>query len=142
MSLTAFLPVWHYSTESGEITLQLGNLLYSNSNTSAIIEANMMYVLGLAITASIVAFINIFKFNNRKLQLKIAMINSLLIIIYTVLVYLFVPKQAANLLGTNITGFHFQFGFFMVIPALIFNILARVFIKKDETLVKSVDRIR
>jgi len=142
MSMTAFLPAWNYTFNGGSITLKMGNLTYSNSESIVLHQVNMMYLLGIAITAGLVALINIFKFNNRKLQLKIAMINSLLIIIYMVLVYIFVPKQAIELLGNDIPDFHFQLGTFFTIPALLFNILARVFIIKDEDLVKSVDRIR
>ena len=143
MSLTAVLPVWTYTLDNFNITLKMGHLAYStNGGTEVLGEANLVYLLGIAVTAGLLAFINIFKFNNRKMQMNIAMVNSLLIITYIVLNYLFVPKQAADLLGNEIIGYHFQFGFYLTIVALLFNILARVFIKKDEDLVRSVDRIR
>jgi hypothetical protein len=143
MSITAVLPVWNYTTGTASVSLEMGILTYTdNEGTDILGSVNFLYLLGIAITGGIVGLINIFKFNNRKMQMKISMLNSLLIITYIVISYLFVPKQAADLLGVQVTGFHFQYGFFFTVVALVFNILARVFIKKDEDLVRSVDRLR
>lgn len=143
MTATAVLPVWSYTLQGDTIELVMGELVLKPSVTQEVVQSlNMMYLLGIAVTAAIIALLNIFKFNNRKVQLKIGMVTSLLIIIYMVLTFLFVPKQAIELGGVDISGVHFQFGYYLTVVALLFNILARVFIKKDEDLVRSVDRIR
>lgn len=143
MTATAVLPVWSFTVQGNTLELVLGQLVLKNTESNEVIQSlNMVYLLGIAVTAALVALINIFKFNDRKMQIKIALVSSLLIIIYMVFIFLFVPKQAGEMLGSEIKGFHFQIGYYLTIVALLCNILARVFIKKDEDLVRSVDRIR
>ena len=132
MTVTVFLPVWSFTSQANTLELFLGQLNLKNTVNNEIIQSlNMLYLLGIAVTAALVALINIFKYNDRKIQMKVALVSSLLIIIYMVLTFLFVPYQAGEILGYEIKGVHFQLGYYFTILALIFNILARVFIKKD-----------
>ncbi len=140
MTATALLPVWHYTTTNDTFHLAMGELVHSSQEIENSI--NMIYLLAIAITAGAIAFITIFKFKNRRFQMKLSLLNSLLIIIYMVLTFVFVPFQAEKLLGSEILGIHLCPPFYLTVLALIFNILARVFIKKDEDLIRSVDRIR
>tara|TARA_B100001113_G_C21047490_1_gene595188 strand:- start:37 stop:429 length:393 start_codon:yes stop_codon:yes gene_type:complete len=73
----------------------------------------------------------IFQFKDRKKQLLISSISRLMITI-AVLLIVFLYRQDRI----------FAFGMLLLIIPFILLILANVFIKKDEKLVKSADRIR
>ncbi|MDZ4751649.1 MAG: DUF4293 domain-containing protein [Flavobacteriales bacterium] len=85
--------------------------------------------------------INIFLFKNRKRQIKVARYTSIFLISIAVLQFIFMNRVLEMSFNTGYE-LNYKTGFFLVIPALIFNLLAARSIKKDEELVKSVDRIR
>jgi len=96
------------------------------------------YIGSLAFLASIVAFLSIFSFKNRLTQMKLGALNAL-IMAATLGISFFTIYQNEPLIdgqGSITTGFYLPAG------AMILNILANRFIRKDEKLVKSVDRLR
>lgn len=95
------------------------------------------YVLaGLTALISGLSLANIFFYKKRILQMRICVYNVLLILFLLILTGIFS--------FTSNTGAVKTFGLSAVLPliALILNLMARRSIKKDEELVKSVDRIR
>jgi len=100
--------------------------------------------LTFAVLSIIISLIAIFSYKNRKRQSRLTLLNALFIIIYYVAIvaYLraFVNKLDSDdaLIEINITSF------IIILPfiALIFDLLAYWRIRKDEKLVKSLDRIR
>ncbi|MDB4834989.1 DUF4293 domain-containing protein [Cyclobacteriaceae bacterium] len=124
--LVSFLPLW--SSVDGSVVFQQGTFGLAP-------VSNLLYVFILSLVTSLTMFVNIFLFNKRKRQMLITQLSGLLLAITIVLVYLFVPEQA-GVEGT------FTFFFWLYILALISNAVARIFIKKDEDLVKSADRFR
>lgn len=97
-------------------------------------------VLTFAVISGLLAFINIFFYKKRKIQINIGYITALLIVVYyiTAMVYL------NAFLGKIDSAYtiNLQFGIILPVVALIFDLLAISRIKKDEKLVKSLDRIR
>lgn len=95
----------------------------------------VLCVLGGALTA-----ITIFLFNNRKLQLRLGILNSIFsIFLVAVAVWLVFSKAPAIDSSLEISD---QIGLYMPVLSLVFIILANYFIKKDENLVRSADRLR
>ena len=89
--------------------------------------------------AGILAFANIFLFNNRKRQLAIN--NGLIILnLLGVGLAVFLYTQDMNKLSTEVV--EDGLGLYLPIIAFVFILLASRFIKKDEDLVKSMDRLR
>ena len=87
---------------------------------------------GLAVT-------EIFCYKNRKRQLGMSKINTVLILLFYVVATIYACLgQREYLLEFE----SFAYGAILPIIALIFNLLAFVKIKKDEKLVRSLDRIR
>ena len=80
----------------------------------------------------------IFKFNNRKLQIKLCGWNNLLIVVwyiaYAVFAWMFKGELDAD----------FKIGFVSVLPlvSMILIFMARKAIKADEALIRAADRIR
>ncbi|XLS28424.1 DUF4293 domain-containing protein [Flavobacteriaceae bacterium M23B6Z8] len=94
--------------------------------------------ISLAFLASAgLALITIFMYKNRKLQF---VLNRLNIILNFTLLGLFVYRSL-NLSGEN-TVSEKGIGMFIPIISIVFLVLANKAIKKDEDLVKSVDRLR
>ncbi len=102
---------------------------------------NLQDHLGLLITflgGGALALLAIFLFRNRPLQLRISMLSLLFILAGIGLAGYLVYVQANTLLDNFFPGT----GTFLPILSIIFILLAYRFIKKDEKLVRSMDRLR
>jgi len=97
------------------------------------------YVGGLAILASLTALFSVFQFKNRLTQMKLGALNSLFMVATLGACY-FLINDAEKIFPE--TQGQTQLGFFLPMAGLLLNMIANRFIKKDEKLVKSVDRIR
>ena len=94
-------------------------------------------VLALFLASALVSIVTIFLFSNRKLQFVLGRLN---IILNFVLLGLFVYWSLKVSGESQIS----EKGIGMLIPivSIVFLVLANKAIKKDEDLVKSVDRLR
>lgn len=141
MTVSLFMPMWVYQPADSEMYYLLTPFylesLDSTTNTPTQIWSPYVVVAALALLSALVAFFEITKFKDRMLQMKLGALNSLL--------------MAGTLVGgvwfaTDLTreyeGGGYAIGLFLPAIAMICNILANRFIRKDEKLVRSVDRIR
>ena len=96
-------------------------------------------VCSFTLLATILAFINIFLYKKRKLQIKLSSCIAIIILLFYVTVYVYFSSYTAKY---NLSFTSLQYGLVLPLIALIFNILAIIKIKKDEKLVRSLDRIR
>ena len=105
------------------------------------------YIAALAAAAAAVALYEIFQYRNRLLQMKLGLLNSVLIaatlgaLVYTVIYkaefYLGgTPGLPATVMGEKLPGF------WLPMVALVCNVLANRFIKRDDDLVRSSNRLR
>ena len=119
------LPLWKGTLQDGSVREYLGpeNLL----------------LFALIVAASVLAFVTIFLFRNRKQQKGFALIGILLSIGIIALEVLQVEEYRQSL---NAVRNSWQFGALMPLLMLVFFFLARNGIVKDEKLVKSLDRLR
>ena len=93
-----------------------------------------------AILAIGIAFLEIFQFKNRLTQIKLGLVNSILLtLVLFFSAWLCLQAQRDFIPGVAGT---FKPGLFAPVAAMIFNSLANRYIKKDEDLVRSADRIR
>jgi len=93
-----------------------------------------------AVLATITAFFEIFRYNNRLTQIKLGALNSLFMAsaLGLSVYYSFEGETIIN----GATRGDYEIGFFLPCLALIMNVLANRFIRRDEKLVRSVDRLR
>jgi len=90
--------------------------------------------------SAFLALIEIFLYRNRKLQMRVVLINTFFILFYYVTIGVY-----ANFVGIAKLGLTFdsvKIALMLPLIALIFNILAYLKIKADEKLIRSLDRIR
>ncbi len=136
--LMIFFPIWVGTTEGTEkmlfalhYTVKTGDVrdtLYFPYSLSAI----------LAVAAATIAVIEIGKFTNRLLQLKLAALNSLLMAGSIGSAVYF----ATTLIKTNQIAGSYGLGLYLPAAAMISNMIANRFIRKDEKLVRDSERIR
>ena len=99
--------------------------------------SNNILLLTLFITSAVLACIAIFKYKNRKLQFILGRLN----IILNFFLLGFFVYQSLNISGETAVS---EKGIGMLLPivSIVLLALANKAIKKDEDLVKSVDRLR
>lgn len=151
MILMLFFPIWQKEArgqDQGErITLNAFQQTHVQTSANGD-DTNIggedgkptFYIAILAILAAVVAAISIFRYDNRLTQIKLGALNSLLIA-GAMGTSLYLTMNSEKIIDPGVQG-SYQMGFFMPVAALIFNLMANRFIRRDEKLVKSVDRIR
>ena len=97
------------------------------------------YVAALAILASLTALLSIFRFKNRLTQMKLGALNSLFMVATLATCY-FLINQTEEVFPE--TRGQTQLTFFLPMAGLILNMISNRFIRRDEKLMKSVERIR
>ncbi len=95
---------------------------------------------GLAMASAAVAVFEIFQFRNRLKQLLLGSVN-LLLITATLGAGFYFSNQGEQMLNLKLEG-SAQAGFYLPTLALVLNLLANRFIRRDEQLVRSADRLR
>lgn len=142
-----FFPVWQKVEviEKEVITINGFELLYESfdSETGETTLISSKYTLLISILASLAAGLSlysIFQYKNRLTQIKLGALNSLLMggSLFSALYYIW----KADPMLPNSTDSSYLFGFYAIIMGLIFNSIANRFIRRDENLVRSADRLR
>lgn len=138
MLLSILFPVWR-STQDG-IEKSLFPLHYSvlEGETKTTIYFPYSLTAICAIAAATIAFFEIGKFQNRMLQIKLGALNSLFMAGSIGSAVYF----ATNLIKTNQEAGEYGMALFLPVAAMISNMIANRFIRKDEKLVRDSDRIR
>ncbi|MEH0157173.1 DUF4293 domain-containing protein [Limibacter armeniacum] len=143
MIAAIFMPTWLKGTVEGDefmvVALMDATNLTIFNNGEKVGSTSTYYIAIISGLAAIIAFASLFSFKNRMTQVKFNLLNTLLIggvMMINIYFYYYYP-ETQEALKTK-----WGVGFFLPFAALLFNNLANRFIKKDEQLVKSVDRLR
>lgn len=143
MLLVTYFPIWTQvnADQSQAMTLTAWYLTHIEVGAEEPISlTNTFYIGILAIVAAFIALYSLSQFKNRTRQMFLNMINSLVMVVNLgIIVYL---TYSVNAEFNPTASGAFVIGFYCIILAMVFNIVANRFIRKDEMLVKSVDRIR
>lgn len=135
-----FMPIWTTTDKSNGSRIILDALSLKIAGLQSPVEKHTYYIGVIAVLAAITAMYSIFQYRNRMLQLKLGMLNSLLISILLGTFFWAIKQGNAQLLEP--AEGEFLIGFYVPMIAIILNFAANRFIKKDEALVRSVDRLR
>lgn len=106
------------------------------ANTTAAI--NTYPIVALTIISTLISFITIFSYKKRVLQLRLSALNLAFLAGTSGIIY-YTGQSVATQLGATIS---FSWPIIAPLVALILTILAMIAIRKDEALVKSLNRIR
>ena len=111
--------------------------LWTNNEGIEVFAKDEMVIFGLFLGSALLSLISIFSYKNRKSQFMIGRLN---IILNLILLGLFVYRSL-NLSGETDVS-EKGIGILLPIFSIVFLVLANKAIKRDEDLVKSVDRLR
>jgi peptidoglycan/LPS O-acetylase OafA/YrhL len=146
MGWFCFTKIWVKINDktADEIIFTPISLTYESASTQMsnlqVIEISTLHILVLAALITFLAIISLFNYKKRVTQMKFGFLNTLLIIILFALMY-YQIVEADKMMSHPLYG-EYRMGFFLPLFALGFNILANYYIKRDEDLVRSADRIR
>lgn len=136
MGITVFSPLLQLTDASGSIT----QIMYScGIHQGETLVKPLWGVLSVGGLSALMALINIFLFKKRKLQIKVGMFTTFLLLFFYITAAVYFYSY------TSRTGLEFMavyYGTILPFIALILNIMAVSRIRKDEKLVRSLDRIR
>jgi glucan phosphoethanolaminetransferase (alkaline phosphatase superfamily) len=144
MGVTIGTPLWD-QMDTGSGTGDSWNLtafmLTNLDSTGEVIQSSSKwYIAAMASFAGLLALISIFQYKVRSRQMMLNMINSLIMVGLVATVFL-TTNGINQEIAAEVAG-AYQPGFWAVLVAMVCNMLANRFIRKDEALVRSVDRIR
>ena len=135
------LPLWHKidGLTHQELTLTAFGFEAKGVQLPAF-SAPVWLIGAFAAASAAVAIFEIFQFRNRTQQLLLGSVN-LLLITATLGAGFFFSTKGEQLLNLKLEG-AFQAGMYLPTLALVLNLLANRFIRRDEQLVRSADRLR
>ena len=134
LSLVFAFPFATYTVAEQNYTFDVMGFTYNGANQVKF----PFYVAALVIV--LLTLFTILKYKNRKLQLKLGRINYLLLLV--VIALSFVNVRTIEDSFGEVVSVSFGIGLFLPVAALAFLFLANRSIKKDEELIKSLDRLR
>ena len=135
------LPLWHKADGLTHQELTLTAFGFDAKGLTLPGSPGPGWVIGLlAGAAAAVAVFEIFQFRNRARQLLLGSVN-LLLITATLGAAFYFSNRGEQLLNLKLEG-QFLAGFYLPTLALLLNLLANRFIRRDEQLVRSMDRLR
>lgn len=140
LSLVA-LPLWHKVDGLTHQELTMTAFGFDAANMPAPpTNAPVWLIAVLALASAAVAGYEIFQFRRRFTQLKLGMLN-LLLLVATFGAAFYFSNQGEAALTPKLEG-QFQPAFYLPTLGLMLNLLANRFIRRDEQLVRSADRLR
>ena len=111
--------------------------LWTNENDVPVFAKDNMTYLVLFLGSTLLSIISIFKYKKRQTQFVLGRLNIILnFILLGLFVYLLLISSGESQISEK------GVGIFIPIFSIVFLVLANKAIKKDEDLVKSVDRLR
>ena len=145
-----FLPLWSKTdAATGEtIVLTAWELksemlnISGDATTAGAIPSKSAIAIGLlAIAAAVIALVEIFQFRSRLNPMILGFLNTLVLAALFGTSFYYAAYVGAEMIKGTDNG-SYEAGFYMPMVALLVNALANRFIKRDEDLVRSVDRLR
>jgi hypothetical protein len=140
MGCVLFLPIWAKTDPLTNQTLTL-TATHLTSTVPGQAPIGTYPIAGLALASVIVALVEIFQYKKRMVQLMLGSLNMLLITLTLLACFYYVKYVGDGMLNQKIPG-DFEAGLYLPTLALLLNLLANRFIRRDEQLVRSMDRLR
>ena len=142
MGVVSTSPIWTKISINTSESLKLNALSLNYSKNGTLLENTPTYlILGFAILAGLVALYSLVSFKNRKMQMLLGAVNSMIIAISMGFIFYYIFKVGAEKFDPAEQG-NYEIGFYAGGVALLANMISNRFIRRDENLVRSADRMR
>ncbi|WP_281615805.1 DUF4293 domain-containing protein [Flammeovirga sp. SubArs3] len=132
MTAVIFAPIWAGQGEGVTATLTATELTIDKGT-----EGDAINTIAIAIVSglsAVVALFSLISFNDRMKQVKINLLNAVLIFAVIGLNMYYGYMQGTEIVGEN--NGKFEIGFFLPVFAIVFNSMANRFIQRDEKKVR------
>jgi len=133
------LPVWEKTTTNESASLTALQLAHQQGKTTYITPVYYLAILAVLIAG--VALFALFKYRNRLLQMGLCAVNAILLTVTMGFVLYLTLYKAKTFFAPTEQG-QYEYGFYALVAALLFNMFANRFIRRDEKLVQESNRIR
>lgn len=141
-AVTASLPIWEKSSASLNEKVRLTAFNLEHLKGEATVSNNSTAVIGIiAIIVVCIAIFSITQYKKRVLQMTLGVVNSVVIAVSLGYTFYQVFKVGVPMFEPASQG-DYGSGFMAMVVALLANMIANRFIRRDEMLVKSADRMR
>lgn len=127
-------PIWQ--AQSGEMLIVLTPFYLLKNSVYSYLPYSLTAVL--AVAGITIAIIEMKRYDNRQLQIKLGALNSLILACVMISAVWF----TSNLSEEYAADFNYGLGLYLTFVAVISNWLAVRFIRRDERIVKDSDRLR
>lgn len=138
MALMVLFPIWTASGEAEEKMLFPLHYTVKTGDIRHTVYFPYALCALLAVAAATVAVIEIGKFKDRLLQLKLGALNSLLMVGSLGSAVYFAIQQ----IQLNQAAGHYGLGMWLPAVGMVSNLVANRFIRRDEKIVRNSERIR
>ncbi|CAG5074271.1 hypothetical protein DYBT9623_05016 [Dyadobacter sp. CECT 9623] len=142
MGMFLAFPIWNKVSLSGDQNALLTATKLTHQVTP--VQSNIQpvyYLIALAILVAGISAYAIFQYRNRVLQSALCAVNSIVMTILMGLVIYFTFYKAAKLFDPELPG-KYDMGFYGLVGAMLANVFANRFIRKDERTVQQSKRFR
>lgn len=147
MILVLFFPIWEKSdlkpgSDQGEYAIMNSfelrlELRTTDNEVVKVLSTYSTFPISIgAILSALIMLFSITRFKNRMLQIKLNALFSLIISATLVGIFFYVRRFDPQFTGSPLIGL------ILVVVAMFNNMISNRFIRKDEKLVKSMDRLR
>jgi glucan phosphoethanolaminetransferase (alkaline phosphatase superfamily) len=142
MGVFATQPLWQKTAVDGmqEASMTAMHLTIKTNEVQSTVQP-IYYLIALAVLVAGVALFAITKYRNRLMQSALCAVNSILMTVMLATVVYQSFYKAAKLFDPAETG-NYLVGFYALVVAMLANVLANRFIRRDERLVKESNRMR
>lgn len=140
--LIGAFPIAKFYSQTGIYVLNLFELVsLTPDNVIPFVSWFLYPILAIVLALVVLNVVTLVSFKNRVKQIKLTQIAFLLNVILIVgLLFYYIPTIEEN--TATSANYHGAYSIYLPLVALIFTLLAQRFIRKDEKLVRSVDRLR
>lgn len=142
MGVFLAMPVWQKSSQDGTQQAFMDSLKLTHKLNDVQSEVTSVFYLALvAVAVAGVALFTIFKFRNRLLQSALCAVNSILMTVLLAVTIYKTHYTAARYFDAGLPGDYLP-GFYALVVAMLANVLANRFIRRDEKMVRESNRMR
>ncbi|MCP4522366.1 MAG: DUF4293 domain-containing protein [Cytophagales bacterium] len=140
LGLTAAFPIFTTQDATTTLIVNVFEIQKIVGEKTSVLSSHIYLFVGICVAILLAGF-TLLQYNNRVLQLKLNMVNNF-VILGVMLAAVFIPVEAAKQALPNPIDAPFGISAILFFVSILFIRVANFFIKKDEDLVRSVDRIR
>jgi ABC-type antimicrobial peptide transport system permease subunit len=142
MGVVANTSIWtKVNAANSAETVNLSAFSINHVKASGTDSSTTIFILIFAIIAGLIAIYSLSQFKNRKLQMLLGAINSMVIALTVGTMFYYIFKVGNEMIANPAEG-TYGIGFYAGGVALLANMISNRFIRRDENLVRSADRMR